>query len=219
MATRKTSRHRPRKAPSQARAHHTIDALLGATARILVTRGWAGLTTNHVARRAGVSVGTLYEWYPSKEALIAALVDRHLARAETLLRERVAILAPTAQHAPALALARALATVMVELHEDDPRLHRALTEEIPHPAATRARIAALEREMIAALTAVLKARGVMRAAVAAKMIVLLLESATHRWATGDDGAPIARATLIDELSWMIAGYLLARSPEARAQNA
>lgn len=208
MATRKKARDRPRKAPSQARAHHTVDALLEATARILVTRGWVGLTTNHVAVRAGVSVGTLYEWFPSKEALVAAVLDRHLERAEARLRASVATLAP---RITVSALSRVLATVMVELHEDDPRLHRALTEEIPHPPATRARIAALEREMVTALAFVLRARGIARPVVAAKMIVLLLESATHRWATGEDSSLMARATLIDELAFMIAGYLKVRS--------
>ena len=81
MTTRaRTQRFRPRKAPSQGRAVATVDAILGATARILVTRGYAALTTNHVAKRAGVSIGTLYEWFPGKEALVAGLIDRHLAR-------------------------------------------------------------------------------------------------------------------------------------------
>jgi AcrR family transcriptional regulator len=208
MATRKKALDRPRKAPSQVRSHHTVDALLEATARILVTRGWVGLTTNHVAVRAGVSVGTLYEWFPSKEALVAAVVDRHLEHAEAHLRAKVATLTPRITMP---ALSRALATVMVELHEDDPRLHRALTEEIPHPPATRARIAALEHEMVTALSSVLRARGIERPVVAAKMIVLVLESATHRWATGEDGSLMARATLVGELAFMIAGYLKARA--------
>jgi AcrR family transcriptional regulator len=190
-----------------------VDAILGATARILVARGWSGLTTNHVAARAGVSVGTLYEWFPGKEGLVAALVDRHLDRAEALLTERAAALAALASAEPPIALARALATVMVELHEDDPRLHRVLTEEVPHPASTRARIAAIEASMTEALTQVLAAHPgltVERPALAARMIVGLLEAATHRWATGDDGALVPRHVLIEELAWMITGYLATR---------
>lgn len=208
-------RFHPRKAPLQARAVATVDAILGASAHVLVTRGYVALTTNHVAKKAGVSIGTLYEWFPGKEALIAGLVDRHLTRAETLLEARASELASTGLTLSPLALARALATVMVELHEDDPRLHRALTEEVPHPAETRARIRAIEERMVDALAALFGAHPQIHApgpAIAARMVTGLLEAATHRWATDRAGEPIARAVLIDELARMIAAYLTA--PEA-----
>lgn len=217
MARPRTTRLRPRKQPSQERARATIDAILGATARILVARGWSGLTTNHVAAKAGVSVGTLYEWFPGKEALVAALVDRHLDRAEALLAERAAAMARSALGEPPIVMARALATVMVELHEDDPLLHRVLTEEVPHPAATRTRVRALEATMTDALAAVIRVHPdlrVERPALAARMVVGLLESATHRWATGDDGRPIPRAVLVEELAWMVTGYLGSRSQQS-----
>lgn len=217
MGKAKTSRHRPRKAPSQARAVATVDAILGATARILVTRGYAALTTNHVARKAGVSIGTLYEWFPGKEALVATLVDRHLARAESLLGARAARLAGSALSRSPLELARALAETMVELHEDDPRLHRVLTEEVPHPPETRARIRALEERMVEALSALLSAHPRVRAPdaeVAARMIAGLLEAATHRWATDRSGRPLPRDVLIEELAQMVAAYLTAPRTEA-----
>lgn len=209
MAPRRNARHRPRKKPSQARAAITFEAIVDATARILVTRGWAGLTTNHVAAKAGVSVGTLYEWFPGKEALVVALVDRHVEHAGALLSERAARLVTSPPRTP-LELGRALASVMVELHEDEPRLHRVLTEEVPHPAATRARIVALEDAMSAGLAEHLaEHHGVAPtdAPVRARMIVTLLEAATHRWATGAGGVPVPRAALIEELARMIAGYL------------
>ena len=208
----KASRYRPKKAPSQARAVATVDAILGATARILVTRGYAALTTNHVAKKAGVSIGSLYEWFPGKEALVAGLVDRHLARAESLLAERAAELEGDALARPPLELARALATTMVELHEDDPRLHRVLTEEVPHPAETRARIRAVEERMNEVLAALFAAHPdvhVPDAEVAARMVTGLLEAATHRWATDRAGEPIPRDTLITELAEMVAAYVTA----------
>ncbi len=218
MVARKKARFRPRKAPSQARAVATVDAILGASARVLVTRGYAALTTNHVAKKAGVSIGTLYEWFPGKEALIAGLVDRHLTRAEALLEARAAELAEEALTISPLALARALAAAMVELHEDDPRLHRALTEEVPHPPETRARIRAIEQRMVDTLAALFAAHPGIAAgdpALAARMVTGLLESATHRWATDRTGEPIARDVLIEELARMIAAYLTARDAAAR----
>ncbi len=53
-----------------------VAALLEATARILAADGWAALTTNRVARQAGVSVGSLYQYFPNKEALVAGLIER-----------------------------------------------------------------------------------------------------------------------------------------------
>lgn len=66
----------------------TVTALLDATARVLVRRGYAACTTNLVAEVAGVGIGSLYEYFPNKEALVAALAEReieaHLAGPEPL---------------------------------------------------------------------------------------------------------------------------------------
>jgi len=65
-----------RKAPRQRRAVHTVDALLEAAALVLEADGLEGFNTNAVARRAGASVGSLYQYFPSKDALTLALVLR-----------------------------------------------------------------------------------------------------------------------------------------------
>src|SRR5262245_44018873 len=67
----------PRKTASQKRSRFTVDALLDATARILVKEGFNRTSTNKIAATAGVSIGSLYQYFPSKEALVAAVVDRH----------------------------------------------------------------------------------------------------------------------------------------------
>ncbi|MEO9078123.1 MAG: TetR/AcrR family transcriptional regulator [Rhodanobacter sp.] len=69
-------RPRPRKRPKQKRSIETVKAIVEAAARILEDKGHAGYSTNAVAERAGVSVGSLYQYFPSKEALIAALLTR-----------------------------------------------------------------------------------------------------------------------------------------------
>lgn len=71
----------PRKKPVQERSRTTVEAILTATARVLVERGYAKTTTVAVAERAGVSVGSLYQYFPGKDALVAALLERHMADA------------------------------------------------------------------------------------------------------------------------------------------
>jgi AcrR family transcriptional regulator len=68
----------PRKSPVQARSAVTVDAILDATIQVLLKVGKARLTTTRVAQRAGVSVGTLYQYFPNKSAVLRAVLKRHL---------------------------------------------------------------------------------------------------------------------------------------------
>ncbi|PRF32635.1 TetR family transcriptional regulator [Burkholderia multivorans] len=82
---------KPRKIPQQSRAEQTVATILEAAARILETQGLQGLNTNLVALRAGVSIGSLYQYFPGKDALIVALIQRErglfLAEGESALGE------------------------------------------------------------------------------------------------------------------------------------
>lgn len=69
----------PRKRPRQARSRATYDSMLDAAARLLEQHGYAALTTNHVAQAAGVAVGSLYEYFPKKEVIVAEVVRRTMA--------------------------------------------------------------------------------------------------------------------------------------------
>lgn len=76
IATVIQQRPRPRKTPRQGRSVETVQAIIEAAARILDQDGLAEFTTNAVAERAGVSIGSLYQYFPGKEALIGALIVR-----------------------------------------------------------------------------------------------------------------------------------------------
>lgn len=71
-----------RKTPSQARARRTIETILEATAQILAEEGSERLTTNYLARRAGFSVGTIYQYFPNREAIVLALIERQRGEVE-----------------------------------------------------------------------------------------------------------------------------------------
>ena len=70
-----------RRSPKQARSRATLEAILEAAAQILERHGPAGLTTNDVAERAGVSIGTLYQYFPDKTAILVATARRELGAA------------------------------------------------------------------------------------------------------------------------------------------
>ena len=69
-----------RRVPKQARARDTMEIIFEATARILLREGRAALNTNYIAERAGISVGTLYEYFPNKVAILLAMARREIQR-------------------------------------------------------------------------------------------------------------------------------------------
>lgn len=116
----------PRKRPSQSRSAVTVKAILDATARILVERGYAATSTNAVAEHAGVSVGSLYQYFPNKDALIAALHARHIEQMRAVI-----------QHALARAMDLGLDVGLTELiegaveaHRIEADLHRVLAQQL-----------------------------------------------------------------------------------------
>jgi AcrR family transcriptional regulator len=117
----------PRKNASQERSRATVDALVEATARILVREGFDKASTNRIAEVAGVSVGSLYQYFPSKEALVAAVIDRHSQEIMQTVRGELAEI----EAQPLERGVRKLIAAAVKAHRVDPRLHRVLAEQIP----------------------------------------------------------------------------------------
>src|SRR5436190_13129589 len=109
----------PRKQPLQKRSHETVDAILAATAQVLVKHGYEGANTNRIAESAGVSVGSLYQYFPNKESLVAALIDRHCDEMwHVFVRQTAEVWnAPVAD-----AVTRVIAAIF-EAHLVNPRLH------------------------------------------------------------------------------------------------
>ena len=77
------SRIGPRKSPSQERSRRTVDRILDAATRIFHEQGYTGATTNDIADEADISVGSLYQYFPNKDALLVALTQRHIATTTT----------------------------------------------------------------------------------------------------------------------------------------
>ena len=121
----------PRKSPRQDRSKATVDAIVLAMTRVLVKHGWDAASTNRVAIEAGVSVGSLYQYFPSKEALVLAVMERHALAMTEKLQERMMQLAS----APLEEAATELVHLFIENHQTNPKLHRVLIEQVPKVGA------------------------------------------------------------------------------------
>ena len=127
MASRRKLAVNPRKHPEQDRSRATVDTILSAAAHVLVKAGYEAFTTNRVAERAGVSIGSLYQYFPNKDALLSELMKRHLAEIEASLDFAM-------QDITNVSLEQLIRTAVeknVRSHLIDPDLHRVLSEEVP----------------------------------------------------------------------------------------
>jgi AcrR family transcriptional regulator len=127
---------KPRKVPRQKRSQQTFEAIVEGCARLLRDGDYAAVTTNHIARRAGVSIGTLYEFFPNKEAIVAALIERRFARLISEVREGVEIALDLGDRGGAEFLIRRI----VDAVSSDRDLFRVLLRQAPFVqrlAATR----------------------------------------------------------------------------------
>jgi AcrR family transcriptional regulator len=120
---RQTATHsEPRKSPVQARSTASVDAILKATIQVLLRVGKEKLTTTRVATRAGVSVGTLYQYFPNKTALLRAAMRLHM---EEILAE-VDKVSVAQRGQPVEQMAEALAVSFLAVKMRDPKKSRAL---------------------------------------------------------------------------------------------
>lgn len=169
----------PRKAPSQERSRQTVEAILDAAAHVFEQQGYAAGTTNRIAERAGVSIGSLYQYYPNKDAVLVALTERHIEEGIAVVAPLLARLEVTTPLDEAL---RDLTAAMVTLHRRRPALHRVLVEEAPRPAQLRARFDALFEAASRAVAEYLRSCPDVRVRdpdLAARMVVQIVESITH----------------------------------------
>lgn len=114
----------PRRAPRQVRAELTRERILASAAHIFAEHGYAAGTTNRIAEHARVSIGSLYQYFPNKDAILAALLLRHLDRGSWTQADRLELKPGTLRDT-----VRALVRDAIDHHDDDPRLLRIMIEE------------------------------------------------------------------------------------------
>ncbi len=192
-----------RKQPRQERARVTVDALLEATAQVLVEEGYDGASTNKIAARAGVSVGSLYQYFESKEQLVIAVGEHHH-------QQLMSVAAAAAADIDELPLPRVVDVIigaMLDAHAVDPELHRVLSEQIPQALIT----SRIEEDGVAFLRAMFdvhrdKIRPDINVDAAVFVLVHAVEGVTHAAALDDTGK-LKDKRVRRELASMITAYL------------
>lgn len=192
----------PRKIPAQARSRATFDALIQAATYILTEQGWDGLTTNAIAERAGVNIGSLYQYFPNKQAVIAELQRRHAEVIHTELQQAL-------EHLPQQPSLRSAVAQIIELvvreHQIAPALHKAITEELPRAARCRqANDEGLRHQFLTAL------KPFMENVPDPDLAIYILDIAIHaiiHHATADRPELLGQSALIAELTSLFERYL------------
>ena len=147
----------PRKKPLQGRSRETVGFVLEAAAQLFGELGYEGTTTNRVAERAGVSIGSVYQYFPNKEALLLALAERHLDEARdygTAALRRLREQEPTPEQ-----FIRGFLGSVVDFHAGEKSLHDLFFEEAPRTERLWELVAALDAACAAEIEVYLRELG------------------------------------------------------------
>ena len=210
---------KPRKLASQQRSRATVDALVEATARILVKEGFDKASTNRIAEVAGVSVGSLYQYFPGKEALVVAVVERHQQEIMQTVRGELAEI----RALPVEKAMRKLVAVAIKAHGVDPKLHRVLAEQIPRVRELE-KLETFGRENFTRFRAYLDSHRdelqVDDLGLASFVCVTSIEALTHNAVVHYAGmlSDEAMEALIDEGARLVTGYLKGQGTSAKTSR-
>lgn len=211
MVSRRKHEIRPRKVPRQARATATVDAILHAAAEAVARDGFEGANVNQIAERAGVSIGSLYQYFPSKEALLVQLIEHHTKRSIDALDEVL----DHVRDAPLEVAVREAVTTMVDFHRGP--LNSALTRELDELGRLDELERTIDERAGRAVTSFLEARreqiGVPDIELAAFLLVRAVDQLTHA-ATRERPDAVESGALAEELTQLALGYLCRRQQPA-----
>nr|WP_256364637.1 TetR/AcrR family transcriptional regulator [Mycobacterium sp. UM_NZ2] len=197
-------RYRPRKQPKQDRAKETRQRVLDAAAQVFSERGYSTSTTNRIAEYAQVSIGSLYQYFPNKDAILRALMDQHVEAGMELLVQRTADGLPDRLEDTLRVFVRSA----IDNHREDPGLHRVLFEEAPRSPEFLDHLHHLERIAVASTAQLLAAYpevNVSDPTTAAQVIVATIEALVHRLIATP--TPVAADVAEDAIVTMLCSYL------------
>ncbi|MBE2251350.1 MAG: TetR family transcriptional regulator [Myxococcus sp.] len=195
----------PRKEPSQRRSRELVDLIVKATTRVLLKHGYEGCTTNRVAEVAGVSIGSVYQYFPNKDALVVRVMERHQEKLLGVMTEHLASL----KDASLEEAVKTLVHAMLDAHRIEPKLHRVLREQVPRIGALKAlheQHSAYEPLVTAWLDAHREALPVADPAVATWVLIAAVDGVLGRVLVDRPGW-LEQQQLARELERLIVAYL------------
>ncbi|RUW45874.1 TetR/AcrR family transcriptional regulator [Mesorhizobium sp. M8A.F.Ca.ET.021.01.1.1] len=119
-----------RRTPKQQRSRQTVDVVLEAVQLVAKRHGTLAITTNRIAEAAGVSVGSLYQYFPDKRAIFTALHDRHVDEVRRVIKQTITDCASASLEE----FARELVLGLVNAHAETAELHDVVASAVPHSA-------------------------------------------------------------------------------------
>lgn len=195
----------PRKRPRQSRSEVTVEAILDAAARIFTEAGFDRASTNAIAERAGVSVGSLYQYFPNKLSLLAGLRERHLRRHA----RRLCAACERCGGMPLPEAIRELVEDTAECFVEQGSLTRLYHHELPHPDGDEpARVAVrAAREAVHALLAAHRAELRVADLNDAALFVCTMASSVMKAAACDRPDQLRNGRIADELATALLHHL------------
>lgn len=195
----------PRKLGKQRRAVETRARILEAAAHVFAEHGYAAGTTNRVAERAAVSIGSLYQYFPNKDAMLVELVHRHLAEGT----QRIGVLLAEGSLTDDLEeVVTRFVQATLDNHIERPTLHQVLFEEAPRPPELLRSLHEAETWLVEAVRRALDDHPEVTVGdteTAARLVVATIESVVHRYIGSGMTVPVARFRR--ELVAMVTRYL------------
>jgi AcrR family transcriptional regulator len=204
MKKRREVTDHKRRTPKQARARETIEAIFEASAQILERDGWDALNTNRVAERAGISIGSLYQYFPDKAAILLALARRELGKAQAAALTALAEAPSHAAEPRARLVVRALVAGFGARHRLRRHLLEALYAQGMHDELNRP-VEAIAQAM-ALQAATLAPRADRRAGPVQLFVLTRAVSGVIRAAALEQSPFLGTALLEDELVALITRY-------------
>jgi len=198
----------PRRKPRQVRAELTRERILTAAAHVFADHGYAAGTTNRIAERARISIGSLYQYFPNKDAILVELLIRHVDRGTWTAADELDLSPGTLEET-----VRALVRDAIDNHADDPQLLRVMIEELPVSQELRDTMDRHGKLRTAQIRDILVRHPdvhVGDADVAADLILFTVEINTHKFMAAPRTIPVE--TFEDELVAMVTRYLRGDRP-------
>lgn len=199
---------KPRKKGSQARSKQTVEFIMEAAAQVLEEKGFEKATTDRIAEKAGVSIGTLYQYFPNKDAIFLEHRLRHVRAIESLF-DGLLQLTPISEPLTSDML-KLLINVMIDHNLNTKQQHHAVEEALPKTDQLRQLEIEIQQQITEKATKFMSTIPNLRVTqfeLAIPMMITMLEALIHWYLKkGDD--EVDRVRFVDEMTDLLSRYLL-----------